>query len=285
MSADFELELLSSGWGLIEGPRVDEHDNFYFSDVPNGGVRRLRPDGEIEIVVPKRRGVGGMVLHADGGVVVSGRNIQHVTDAGSEVLFAPDVAGFNDMHTDSLGRVYVGSLRRNPFDESSPDEAGELYRINLDGSTDEVYGDVQLTNGIGFSPDGTRLYHSDSIPGRVWVSDVDGDVVSNRREFVAERKVPDGLAVDVDGGVWVALAEGGRVQRYTPDGEPDLAVPVPDQFVTSVCFGGADMRDLYIVTGGSTADALGAAGGGCIFRTRAPVAGVPTPLARVRPAS
>ena len=281
MSDGFELELLSSGWGLIEGPRVDEHDNFYFSDVPNGGVRRRTPDGEIEVVVPKRRGVGGMVLHADGGVVVSGRNIQHVTAEGSTVLFAPEVAGFNDMHTDSLGRVYVGSLRRNPFDLSSPDEAGELYRINLDGTAEEVYGDVQLTNGIGFSPDGSRLYHSDSIPGRVWVSDVDGDSVTNRREFVREGKVPDGLAVDVEGGVWVALAEGARVQRYTPDGESDLAVPVPDQFVTSVCFGGADMRDLYIVTGGAS-DGGGTAGGGCIFRTRAPVAGVPTALARVR---
>ena len=281
MSAEFELELLSSGWGLIEGPRVDEQHNLYFSDVPNGGVRRRTPDGEIELVVPKRRGVGGMVLHADGGVVVSGRNIQHVTEAGSAVLFAPDVAGFNDMHTDSSGRVYVGSLRRNPFDESAADVPGELYRINLDGSADEVYGDVRLTNGIGFSPDGTRLYHSDSIPGRVWVSDVDGDAVTNRREFVQERKVPDGLAVDVEGGVWVALAEGARVQRYTPDGESDLAVPVPGQFVTSVCFGGADMRDLYIVTGGPS-DGGGTAGGGCIYRTRAPVAGVPTPLARVR---
>ena len=77
----------------------------------------------------------------------------------------------------------------------------------------------------------------------------------------------------------MALAEGGRVQRYTPDGEPDVAVQVPDHFVTSVCFGGADMCDLYIVTGGGTPD------GGCIFRTRASVAGVPTPLAQVRPSN
>ena len=61
MSAD--LELLSSGWGLIEGPRVDENDNLYFSDVPNGGVRLRKPSGEIEVVIPKRRGVGGMVFH------------------------------------------------------------------------------------------------------------------------------------------------------------------------------------------------------------------------------
>ena len=73
-----------------------------------------------------------------------------------------------------------------------------------------------------------------------------------------------------------ALAEGGRVQRYTAAGEVDLAVEVPDKMVTSVVFGGADMQDLYIVTGGRAPDI-----GGCIFKTRASVAGVPTPPARV----
>ena len=270
-----ELELLTSGWGLIEGPRVDADDNLYFSDVPNGGVRRRRPDGEIEVVVPKRRGVGGMVFHADGGLVVGGRNVQHVRDGESRVVFDPGVPGFNDLHTDRVGRVYVGSLRADPFADGDH-VPGELYRINLDGSADELYDGVMLTNGIGFSPDGTRLYHSDSIPGRVWVSDVDGDTVSGKRSFVEERSVPDGLAVDVDGGVWVALAEGGRVQRYTSDGEPDVAVPVPDVMVTSVCFGGSDLKDMYIVTGGSDPGL-----GGCVYRTRSDVAGVPTPLARI----
>jgi gluconolactonase len=271
-----ELELLTSGWGLIEGPRVDAADNVYFSDVPNGGVRRRTPAGEIEVVIPKRRGVGGMVFHADGGLVVSGRNIQHVVDGESRVLFDPGAPGFNDLHTDSLGRVYCATLRDDPFSTAGERAAGELYRIELDGSVTEIYYGVMLTNGIGFSPDGTKLYHSDSIPGRVWVSDVDGDSVTNKRTFIEEGAVPDGLAVDVDGGVWVALAEGGRVQRYTAAGEVDLAVEVPDKMVTSVVFGGADMQDLYIVTGGRDPDI-----GGCIFKTRASVAGVPTPPARV----
>ena len=297
-----ELELLTSGWGLIEGPRCDPDNNLYFSDVPNGGVRRLLRNGEIELVIPKRRGVGGMLFHADGGLVVSGRNIQHVSGPAAapdiRVLFDPGLPGFNDMHADADGRVYVGALRRDPFDENSAHTPGELYRINLDGTVDEVYGEVQLTNGIGFSPDGRRLYHSDSDPGRVWVSDVapgaattgaatagaspDGTrtddirpVVTNRREFVAESDAPDGLAVDTEGGVWVALANGGRVQRYTPDGKPDLAISVPDPMVTSVSFGGADMRDLYIATGGRTS------AGGCIYKTRTEQAGVPTPLARI----
>lgn len=271
-----ELELLSSGWGLIEAPRVDEEDNLYFSDVPNGGVRRRSPDGEMTVVVPKRRGVGGMVFHADGGVVVGGRNVQHVKDGQSRVLFDPDVPGFNDLHTDGLGRVYVGTLGDDPFNESDDRLAGALYRLELDGSSTLIYDQVMLTNGIGFSPAGDRLYHSDSVPGRVWVSDVDGDAVTNRRSFVEVRLVPDGLAVDVEGCVWVALAEGGRVQRYTPDGEPERSIEVPDKMVTSVVLGGSDMRDMYIVTGGRDPSV-----GGCIFKTRAPVAGVPTPKARV----
>ena len=271
-----ELELLTSGWGLIEAPRVDADDNLYFSDVPNGGVRRRSPDGHIEVVIPKRRGVGGMVFHAEGGLVVSGRNIQHVVDGESRVVFAPDVAGFNDLHTDREGRVYVGCLRDDPFSDKTERVPGELYRINLDGTSTELYGDVMLTNGIGFSPDGTRLYHSDSIPGTVWVSDVDGDAVTNRRAFVAERRGPDGLAVDIEGGVWVALAAGGCVQRYLPDGTPDVTIPVADRMVTSLVFGGGDMCDLYIVTGGDDPSV-----GGCIFKTRAPVAGVPTAVARI----
>ena len=165
-----ELELLTEGWGLIEAPRVDENDRLYFSDVPNGGVYRRLPSGEIETVIPKRRGVGGMVFHRDGGLVVGGRNIQHVNDGQIRVLFDPGFPGFNDLHTDSLGRVYVGSLKVDPFEEGVENPGGELWRLDAGGQATELYDGVLLTNGIGFSPDGSLLYHADSVPGRVWVS-------------------------------------------------------------------------------------------------------------------
>ena len=88
-----EIELLTTGYGLVEGPRVDDADNLYFSDVHHGGVRRRAPDGTIDVVVPKRRGVGGIALHADGGLVISGRNICHVRDGETRIVFDPDAQG------------------------------------------------------------------------------------------------------------------------------------------------------------------------------------------------
>ena len=117
-----DVETLAWGFSLIEGPSVDSEDNLYFSDVHRGGVYRRSPDGEITTSIPKRRGVGGTALHADGGLVVSGRNIQHVKDGAIRVLFeAPGgVTGFNDLTIDAVGRGLVGSLRTDPFDEAAP---------------------------------------------------------------------------------------------------------------------------------------------------------------------
>ena len=111
---------------------------------------------------------------------------------------------------------------------------------------------VMLTNGLGFSPDGKLLYHSDARAPLVRVYDVKADgSVGPWRKFASlgEDRVPDGLKVASDGSVWVADAHGGRVAVFNPDGShrKDIAVPLP--MVTSLCFGGDDLRDLYIVTG------------------------------------
>lgn len=276
-----ELETLAHGYGLLEGPRVDANGNLYFSDVPNGGVYRRAPDGTISTVVPKRRGVGGIALHADGGLVVSGRDISHVRDGRTRVLYArDDVSGWNDIFTDRQGRVYAGALRSDPF-VPGPRVPGVLCRIDAEGRAVELYGDVGLSNGIGFSPDGRLLYHSDSSTREVLVHDVLGDgSVANRRVFAVtdEPGVPDGLAVDVDGGVWVAVAGGGSVVRFTADGGLDRRLEIPADVVTSLCFGGDDLRDLYVVTADNTEDPERR---GTIFRTRSDVAGVPPPPARV----
>jgi gluconolactonase len=276
-----ELEILASGRGLVEGPRADAEGSLYFSDVLLGGVYRRTPEGEIETVVPKRRGVGGIALHADGGLVISGRNVCHVRDGETRVLFErQDIAGFNDLFADGEGRVLVGSLRGDPFGTSGGRTPGELWRIDADGSATELYGDVSLSNGIGLSPDGRTLYHSDTARTHVIATRLSdrGDPESRRVFAEIEGGAPDGLAVDSEGRVWVALYGGGRVARFHPDGAPDGGIEVPANAVTSLCFGGDDLRDLYITTA-DNADAPEL--GGCVFQTRVDTPGLPPPLARV----
>jgi gluconolactonase len=279
MTAHFET--LASGYGLVEGPRVDDENRLFFSDARDGGVYCRAPDGRIETVVPKRRGVGGIAIHADGGIVISGRDISHVRDGDSRIVFRKDgVPGFNDLFTDAQGRVLVGSQKADPFAEGTKAIPGELYRIGPAGAVEELYGDVGLTNGIGFSPDGTRLYHSDSARGHVIGHVLDARGGCTRRSVFTETEggVPDGLAVDEEGCVWVALYGAGCVARYTPEGALDRTLEVPARLVASVCFGGPDRRDLYVATGDNRNDA---ALRGSIFRTRVDVAGLPAPSARV----
>ncbi|HEY2706470.1 MAG TPA: SMP-30/gluconolactonase/LRE family protein [Caulobacteraceae bacterium] len=279
------MEQVAGGYGLVEAPVWDERRGLIFSDVLNGGVYCLGHSGEISTVVPKRRGVGGMALHAEGGIVVGGRNIAWVGDDGeTRVLLAPDVIpgaiGFNDLTTDAAGRIYVGSLAYRVF--ADPPKPGFLHVIDLDSSMRTLSDQVMLTNGLGVSPDGQRLYHCDaSGGGPVRVYDVAGDgSVGPWRQFatLGQRHVADGMKVAADGSVWVADARGGRVAVFGPDGahRHDIAVPLP--MVTSLCFAGDDLKDLYIVTG---SEGAAEPNSGAIFKTRSDVAGLPLAPARV----
>jgi sugar lactone lactonase YvrE len=257
---------------LLEGPRADAAGNVLYSDVLGGGVYRLAATSELETVVEKRRGVGGLVPHADGGVVVSGRGVVHVRDGGTrELLSLEGVEGFNDLFTDVDGRVLAGALRFHPFKGEQP-VPGEVWRIDAPGAAEVVATGILWPNGIGHAPDGDVMYVSDyaracvlAVPG--------GDVFAE-----SPRGSADGLAVDAEGGVWVALGEGGGVARFRPDGGLDGIADVPARFVSSVSFGGPDRRYVYVTTGDSLARPET---GGAVFRARANVAGLPVAEASV----
>jgi gluconolactonase len=281
-----EMREVAGGYGLIEAPVWDEARGLYFSDVLNGGVYLLGLGGEISLVVPKRRGVGGMALHAAGGLVMSGRDLVRVPltgERGEVVLIpdaVPDAIGFNDLTTDRGGRVFVGSLAFRVFGGDEP-KPGHLCRIDLDGSPHIVSDGVMLSNGLGFSPDGARLYHSDSRGEGVRIYDVGSDgAIGSWRLFASlgPGAVADGLKVASDGSVWVADARGGRVAVFGADGAHlrDLSVPLP--MVTSLCFGGADLRDLYVVTGSQGGSRENCAS---VFKTRVDVPGLPLSPARI----
>ena len=281
------MDALTEGYGLIEGPVWDDARGLIFSDVIAGGVFALSSDGTVSEVFAHRKGIGGMSLHASDGMVVSGRNISFKSFAGgdTQMLFDRDEArglvGFNDITTDTHGRVYAGGLGSSPVFEDGRTPASEnLYLIDLDGSARVVAEDVRLTNGLGFSPDNKLLYHSDSLRGRVFCYDVQSDgSLGAKREFVKTHKgSPDGLVVSEDGAVWVALAGGDGVGVYEPDGTLREHITIPHPMCTSVCFGGSDLKELYIVSG---SDGLEGDRRGGVFVVRTEVAGLPVPLAKV----
>lgn len=281
------MQQVATGYGLIEGPVWDPAHGLYFSDVLNGGVFLLDRAGNVSQVVPRRRGIGGMALHEKGGLVVGGRDIAHVSLDGGvpKTLLAldaiPGATGFNDLTTDQAGRIYAGSLAFKVFGGERP-KPGFLHVIDLDGTIRTLSDGVLLTNGLGFSPDGKRLYHSDARAGIVRVYDVAPDgSVGIWRQFASidPGGVPDGLKVASDGSVWVADAHGGRVVVFNADGthRTNLAVPLP--MVTSVCFGDDDLCDLYIVTGSRGGPSENC---GSIFRMKVDVPGLTLPRARVK---
>lgn len=282
------MQALTQGYGLIEGPVWDEGRGLLFSDVLFGGVFALDAGGDVSTVFEHRRGIGGMALHAAGGLVVSGRNISYKGfDGGATVMLLdrdPDNGnvGYNDIAADAAGRIYAGSLGASPvFEDGREPQAGNLHLIDLDGACRIVAQDVQLTNGLGFSPDGQTLYHSDSRRRTVFSHRVreDGGLGAKTPFVQTARGAPDGLVVSEDGAVWVALAGGGAVGVYEADGALREYVEIPQPMATSVCFGGADLKDLYIVSGSE-----GVAGDkeGAVYLHRSAVAGLPVPLARVR---
>ena len=103
------FDVLASGYGLVEGPTEDSDGGIAFSDVLGGGVYRVDAGGAITTLVPKRRGVGGIALHADGGVVVSGRDVVHVRENTTRTLFGiPGLPGWNDFRTNPLPAISTG---------------------------------------------------------------------------------------------------------------------------------------------------------------------------------
>lgn len=280
------MEILASGYGLIEGPVWVPGAGLMFSDVHGGGVYGLAEDGAVTTVFPYRRGIGGMALHADNGLVVGGRNIafKSFTGADTVVLLDHDTEngnlGYNDLTTDAAGRVYAGSLGSPVFEEGEQ-IAGDLYLIDLDGSARVVAEDVLLTNGLGFSPDAKTLYHSDSRRQTVYRYAVapNGDLGPKQPFASLENGAPDGLAVSVDGAVWIAVAGDGCVAVFEPDGTLRERIAVPMPMCTSVCFGGDDLKDLYVVTG---SDGVDGDREGAVYRLPVPTPGLSVSLARVR---
>jgi sugar lactone lactonase YvrE len=259
--ADFER--LVDGLGLAEGPCLDRDGALWFSAALSGGVHRRAADGRLTTFDPLRRGVGGVVPHRDGGVVVTGADVRHVRPGAEDRVLVgrrPGVTGFNDLCTDADGSVLVGALRYRPMAGEDP-VPGEVWRITGEDEAEPVATVGPWPNGMAVRDDGALLL-ADFAMARV-------DLVREGAPSpwaVAPRGSCDGLAVAADGAVWVALGQGAGIARFDADGAPGEILDVPAEFVSSLCFAG---EDLIVTTGDA------------VLRTAAPATGAPIVAATV----
>jgi xylono-1,5-lactonase len=279
-----EIQTLASGFGLIEGPRVDGQDRLYFTDHATESVRRLNPDGQLETLVAGRKSIGGLAFCESGKLLMSGPSLALWDEKTGKVedLFSKyagrTINSLNDMTVDSRGSVYLGSMNYNALDRSAKAVPGDLYRVDPGGAVTLVGEGYQVSNGLGFSPDGKLLYHADSPPKTIFAYDVTPDrQLKNRRVFATlPEGYPDGLAVDAEGGVWVAAIFAYELVRFKPDGSVDRRIKMPSRMVVSLAFGGPDMCDLYVVTGDNVDKPLK----GTIFKLRSEIPGLAVPKAK-----
>ncbi|PZG17391.1 SMP-30/gluconolactonase/LRE family protein, partial [Nonomuraea aridisoli] len=234
-----------------------------FVDMLAGEVLQLGPDGAV-----RRRGVGPLAAvvrpRVSGGYVVAGERELLLADSDDldaplrslgEAWSDPEIR-MNEGGCDPDGRFYIGSMAY----DAGPGR-GSFSVAGPDGVLRVVLPEVTISNGFDFSPDGRLAYYADTATGRVDVLDYDPDGgLSGRRPFVTvdpAQGAPDGLTVDAEGGVWVALWEGAAVHRYTPAGRLDAVVTLPMRKVTAVAFGGDDLDRLFITTSALDVDRAG----------------------------
>jgi len=241
---------------LGEGPRWDpDSRRLLFVDVLAGRLLAASEEGDLILDRTIGQALGAVNRTSDGGLVLCARDGVYLaaSDGNDLRLLAPVEADrpdlrMNDAACDPAGRLWAGTMA---FD-ATPD-AGTLYRIDAYGTVTAMTTALTISNGLGWSPDARYMYFVDSPTRRIDVFDYDltTGTAHDRRELVDITDtpgVPDGLTVDSDGGIWVALWGGSQVRRYAPGGSLTDVIELPVEQPTSCTFGGESGDVLYITS-------------------------------------
>ncbi len=290
---------------LGEGPIWHTTENkLYWVDITAGHLFYYDPVVDDFQEILRTDLIGGLTVQRDGGLLLfmTDGAVGHFSNGSlrTHVISIPGQKGFrfNDCIADPKGRVFSGTITYSRKDSTLPGKVskkirrmlglqaagkkrlGNLYRFDQSGKASIVIRSVGRPNGMGFSPDRTRAYVTDSLQGNILIHDFDPELgtLANPRVLVHVSQSmgrPDGLTVDREGGIWSALMDGSCVVRYQPNGREDRRVPLPTPRVTSLCFGGLDYQDLYITTAGGHRRDIYGPEAGALFRVRTDVPGIP----------
>lgn len=266
--------VVSSPVQVAESPIWDDRRScLWWIDVFAGTVHQLDPATCKDTAMPVGARVGAVALRADDDLLLAaGRGFATYEVAAGQLRWLGTVEHgnwMNDGACDPAGRFLAGTM----VDERESGNAA-LYRLEHDTAS-PLLTNVTISNGLGWSPDGRTLYYVDTPLERIDAFDytVETGALSRRRVFADLHDVPgrpDGLTVDADGGVWVAMARSGMaVRRFTPAGQLDYLLTMPVPNITSVAFGGPALDELYITTSQYRLTATEHAAyplSGCVFR-------------------
>ena len=273
-----------------EGPLWHPDEKLlYWVDIPNGRLYRYDPvAGEHELCF-EGPAIGGFTLQEDGSLLLfmdkgaiaiwrEGQELEYIVDEIPEER----TTRFNDVIADPAGRVFCGTM-------PAGDRAAHLYRLDTDGTLTLILDDVALSNGMGFTPDRTRMYYTDTRKQTIWLFDYDEATgeLSNRRPFdvvPAEEGEghPDGMTVDAAGTVWSARWDGHCLVQYDTEGQELQRITFPVPKVSCVTFGGDDYTDMYVTTASVGNRAQDGPLAGSLFHLNLGIKGVPEFRSRVR---
>lgn len=267
---------------LGEGPVWDRRSqSLLMVDITAGSVHRLNPQSRSVESLHVGGPVTSVVPRSRGGLVLTGKeDLFAVDDAGRsrvELVRFAGVSGdgrMNDAGCDPEGRLLAGSMTDSGMNSA-------LYQVTPDLSVERVLDGVGISNGLAWSSDGNAMYYIDSAMGSIdrFSYDPESGMFDDRRVLARIDPgfgAPDGMCIDVDDHLWVAVFGGGVVRRFDPDGlvTDELELPAPN--VTSCCFGGPGYKDLFVTTArtGLTPEQLqGKPLSGSVFRFTPPVGG------------
>jgi sugar lactone lactonase YvrE len=279
----------------LEGLSVDtERGVVWYSDVIGGGIHRLRADGAVDSFNTDRRWTGGIILNDDGCVLSSGPGgiawLDPRTGATGWLVDTIDgepVDGINEMIPDGTGGIYFGTVDIPSITRGEMTRPASLYRRAVDGTINCLHENRRFVNGLMLSPDGRKLYSSDTFDG-VYAYDVLPDRTLGSPVLLFDKKDCDGMALDCEGSLWVTGYQSSALTCLRPDGSFIREVSTPGPAVTQIRFGGTDYKDFYITTvPGDAGDGL-AVGTlpekqlSTLYRGRSNVAGLPIPPTRFK---
>ena len=260
----------------------------YWGDITEGELYRYDPEtGCHELVFRADQMFGGYTFQGDGSILLfmeEGR-IGVLRDGNLEIAVdgipGEEENRFNDVIADPEGRVFCGTMCKDSDKAMDGESLGSLYLLETDGAIRKILDGIAISNGLGFTPDLTGLYYTDTPTGAIWLFDYDRSTgsIRNQRDFTSTDDpdadgLPDGMTVDSEGYVWSARVLTGQIHRYSPSGELALSIDFPCDMVSSAVFGGENMEDLYVTTISANDRETHGLAAGALYRIRTGIKGI-----------